>query len=252
MRRCLRATRMSNGVRPGEGRRSDGPDHARLGVAPRARADAVAYEATGTRTCLKGCFDHMCRPSKGSHIPPADYPFATTHKWLLNFKKNWARKDYSGQMFFECKEWIPINRTTCFDGEEIRVFEPRDKNPNPLNPEAPDLTIHKSGFPVLSYVDGPVFFSHGIVKTLRQSPTLESLAPPLEADQFSHHGFGVLDGQKHAIGRTAARKSLFHEYWVDLSRESAVSRAITYSSGQVFAQVDVQYQKIPWGWVPQA
>jgi hypothetical protein len=36
------------------------------------------------------------------------------------------------------------------------------------------------------------------------------------------------------------------------NKESAVARAVSYSAGEVFGQIDVKYEKEPWGWVARA
>ncbi len=217
----------------------------------RESTESVLYEVIGKATVVKGYLSSdPSGPKMKGPVPAADYTFPLKIKWLLNFRKNWVRKETFNQSFYNGERWIDGHETIFFDGKDLKVFTPRADNPYP---PSPDLTIQTKAFShlVFSYIDFPVFFAHGVVPTSKSGPVAVSLMPRLEPDQFRIHGFGLLNQNKHLVIRTVAPKGTFHEYWIDPNKEGSIARAVTYSAGLVFVQIDIQHQKTQWGWLPK-
>jgi hypothetical protein len=48
------------------------------------------------------------------------------------------------------------------------------------------------------------------------------------------------------------KNKLQYEYWVDTSRRSSIIKIRIHERGHVSGQIEIQHQKIDWGWVPSS
>lgn len=158
------------------------------------------------------------------------------------------------------KKLLPLHKITIFDGNTLYGEIPREVNAQAgyvRQPLEPDLCISKNYAAyrplkaINAYWLSPLLFAHGLVPQLAAAP---SFLDKLDIDDFNVRGQAVHAGKTCLVLRTfpvpSGTARCFDEYWVDVSRDSAVLRHLAYMNDKLLTDLDVSYQQTTHGWIP--
>jgi hypothetical protein len=221
---------------------------------------SVRYVLAGSTFAARGAYNSSPDvPRQGQDYPKNGETHDVTKTILLDFDKNRIRKETRGMIFYTNEgRFIPFSTIEVFDGKSFRVYRPRDGNylRPALAPEHQEeiskQTDHYASW-ILNLADRPIFHAHGIVSCLESpiEPRQLRVSPALPA--FISHRRGVVAGRRCSVFSVALAKDnpgTLMEHWVDLDRDSSIVRSIGFVENEPFAQLDVEHQKTPNGWLP--
>ncbi len=227
---------------------------------------SLGVEISGTQFWPKGLWDndysYRTAPGKETlarlgHIPPEDVRHSVKVKFVLHLDNNWARRERRGMVILHPEAtFVPQHRTHLFDGEQIRVFTPRESNTSSAytpSKEQPDLWIQGRSFaPAFSgNEDNPVFWGCGIVWV--RATQLNKLKFPIDERNYLFEGFGEIDGRRQLVLRSPnlqAGNEVRYEFWVDPERGSTISRSRFIQDGKLRFQIDAEWGQLDRRWFP--
>jgi hypothetical protein len=222
----------------------------------------VRYSVAGEVVLPKGSFNNdpdLNHRGKGD-FPADDLRSQSKFTLLLDFEKNRFRIESSGKVMHLGKgQLIPRVTTHVFDGASFKAAIPRLQNsdavfkPAPLDP---DVAVATGVLDHLTMESNywPLFLGHGIVPTVHTPLKDNQLRFSPEAKYWNIFGEGVHKGQRCLVLRTKVfpgPSPHFDEYWVDVSRGSAVVKQVSFSNGKPLFDWDIQYQRTALGWLPR-
>lgn len=225
------------------------------------RCHSLLCALEGTKTTVRGVFngDTDLPASAKGDIPAADFSGELKIRWQIDFANNKVRKETKEHRFFShLLQFAPTYQIALFDGKEIKVFAPRDKNTSDIYTPGkyqPDLWIQtpKHTVFVISAVDLPIFWHCGCLATGTVAPRPQKLRVQLNAEEFELIKTVTYQGRRHAVLKTNGGKhDMPHEYWVDLERKGAISLAVAYIGSSVFKRTKVIHRETPLGWLPDS
>jgi hypothetical protein len=226
------------------------------------RMQRIRYVVRGECIRPKGSYtDEMGRPLVPPQ-PPRDIAEKQDTVFLLDISGQRFRMERDHQTYWDRdKKLVPCLATTVFDSQSSYTAIPREENASAgyiREPSEADVTISKNdaGYRPLKAVNAywlsPLLIAHGIVPQLAAAP---SFVDKLDIDDFIAQGQAVYDGKPCLVLRTfptpAGTAKCFDEYWVDLTRDSAVLRHSQYINDKLLTDAEIVYQQTSRGWLPQ-
>ena len=228
---------------------------------------SVSVEISGSQFWPKGSFDddyiYQTEPkgkealAKLGHIPPMDERHPAQIKFLFQFDNNWARKERHSMVITHPEAiFVPEQRTHLFDGEQIRVYTPRESNTSSAytpSKEQPDLWIQTDSFEAAfnGNEDNPVFWGCGIIWV--SATRLKKLKFPIDERNYLFEGFGEIGGRRHVVLRSPNLQpgnEVRYEFWVDPDRGSTISRSRYIQDGKLRFQIDADWDQHSGRWFP--
>ncbi len=223
-----------------------------------ARTKSVRYQVSGNRVIAKGSFlDDDGRRTK--IMPPRDVTAVIQRTLIFDFVTGRYRWEIEDQDYdTDADKFHPKAETRVFDGKQIKMLRPRERNTHPMmgvRPGEPELGI-ATGYFGLAPVEvefWPLFVGHGYVPTWDRGPTPGKFKVLPDKDMSYIHGQAVHEGRSCWVVRTRPQGSCenFDEYWVDAAVESAVVRQASFCLGKMQFEAAIAYQKTAHGWLPR-
>ncbi len=223
---------------------------------------SVRYEARGDHKVLKGAYNALPHhrivlgQRRDESMPAQDYVGSASLRLFLDFEKGRHRSKIQGSNYhLNTGMFYPWEKEDTFDGSVAEGAMPRQKNP-----------IHGSKQPEFRVVSGnmkfqefrtdffPIFFGHGRIYTVFEPILPGKLRNKPDPDYLYVHGTGVQDKRTCLVVRTQTLRSgttSFDEYWVDVERESAILRYVSYSGNKPSRDITIHYRKSSAGWLPE-
>lgn len=241
---------------------AQGPDLAAVLEAWRARNAAfttIRYRGEGKSCAVAGSFTGTATIVDETAGPtPADDMIVDAHcVLLLDFGQGRAARRRTSLIYDGfAKGMNNLLRDKLFDGNEFQVV-----NPDAVSKEL-GLKGDQSGVDVAINTeknlkqffepnDFPILFSHGVFPT-ENFPEPRELRGGVLPTDLSITSQTEFDGRPHLVLRSPPRggTDTFHEYWVDPSRQAAVSRWLSYVRGNVRWQFEAKYTEQGGHWLP--
>ena len=195
-------------------------------------------------------------------VPRSDYDYEAELTMLVDFDRNWVRREVRGFRVAAKKPTLfyPHYEITLFDGSGLQVYLPREKNTSSVHSPGQldvELRLKADGYSrhFFQMTDWPVLFAFGIVKTKNVSLRPQKIRIPLDETFFLVHGRGQNNDRNQVILRTPSTSSdgnSYHEYWVDVQMESAVTRWKAINGGKVEYRCDAEYERVAEAWLPKS
>jgi hypothetical protein len=195
---------------------------------------------------------------RGAIVPAEDFASKRRLTLLLDLAQDRMREETVEAIFNVTKgKFHPHHTTRVYDGINCKDAAPRKLNTTAdFAPERLDfdVLIMPKSPPRLNIEALPVFLACGI---LPDDALLDCrrLRPPPDMKAFHVHAAEArIDGHSCMVLRTQPADSAwgdFMEYWVDLSRDSAVLRCAQYRQGAAVSMVNMDYAQGPSGWQPK-
>ncbi len=234
----------------------------------RERAAVVRYELAGTRTWPKGLFnpnpgDPEAKDDKDN--PDHDVTGTLNRTVLLDLARNRFRIEFDDQGYNNLSR--SLYRIHCIemgDGSalRVRILENTD------SPIRGNSARHHVDFwtargdpqlmpPGIFHTDyHPLFYAAGIVPTGEVWVRPTALVPTNDPKAFTFAGAVNVGGRLCARVRATWETKLHSmhmekEFWVDVERDSAIVKAISYGHGTQ-GTTEIEYQQTPGGWLPSA
>ncbi len=218
------------------------------------RFHTVRYSLTEEVMFRKGMFP--------DGFPKDDFVSTQKLDLALDFDGNRFRKDTEGPCFYKNRSaFVPSVTTQIFDGTNSVIYTPRAANTGPIyqpHPKTPDLVLDSSTRLGQIHIDGadrPAFLAHGVVFMHRVRQDVSHLRVSIAPESLQFQSQAVHEGRACVVVRMQAPPrisiNMFDEFWVDLEREGAILRAVTYIEGVLDASVDIRWRKTAHGWLPQ-
>lgn len=213
----------------------------------------------------KGIFTEKARsllpPGKGP-FPPADENIPKRAIWVVDFQKNYIRKETTGSSFsVQSLVWHPFHQVDLFDKKTLARFWPRDKRIGPgyvPSKDEPDAFIFSKEKPntFLMVTDFPLFLATGHVFTNERDPDPLDLKVKLQKSDFAVMGDAILHDTKCVVLKSSrVSDSGIDQYWISSDRRSAILRWCRFEDGVIggycWAQIDIDYQRKDMNWVPK-
>lgn len=174
---------------------------------------------------------------------------------VLDLENSRFRLDYEDEGIRKGK-FVRLSNIRTYDGKETRIGQPRDlaqKN------KGFDLIIAKnapdgSGRQQVPDTPWPLLYAHGIVPTLSNPVYVQNLRRDPIAEEFVGLGRRSLRGRPHDVFRTEPQASTSagrDEFWVDLSRDAAISQHVQYAGGEPQQRLEIEWRQTDTGWWPE-
>ena len=215
------------------------------------------YLVGGTRFLPKGwATDHgMSEPSVGA-LPSSDATLDVQTEYFVDLERNRSRIERDQALYnFNVRRYRQYFQIELFDGHRAQIFYPRSRNRAWFD-EAQggttwnaDLELEDGGSPAFGREDTPILLAHGMVPGERASnlsPT-GTLRRSVTAEMFVEYGRALRDGQECIVVRSQTDRTgiqpQFHEYWVDVEKDSTILRYVLYIGERDEYQIDMWYQE---------
>jgi len=223
------------------------------------RLSTIRYRVHGETVFAKGSGtdDHGQRMNPAS--PDRDVIGNIQWEVLFDFstqRHRWDKQEYS--YLYSLKKLIPKFMISVSNGKIAQSHLPREKNASlaasPMEYDA-EMGITRGSLRAVLFPAGslPIFFGHGIVPLPLDRLYAGHLRRTYDPELLHVHGTGVHAGRQCLVLRTDTLRtavSSYHEFWVDVERQSAVVRDASYVNDRVDNDYDVQYEKTSFGWMP--
>lgn len=224
------------------------------------RTGTVSYQVKGEWVVPRGAWEanEYGQPPVVER-PPRDIVLVQKRKLLLDLPKQRYRYEGEEQCPNSQKGTIYTEAYIhMFNGKELYAMRPPGFTHDPENPFPAlneDVGITSGDFKQRSFesIHWPLFIGHGIVCAVG-GPVSGQLAPQRDKELFYVHGEGTLEGSPCLILRTFPRhasESNFKEFYVDLTKDSAVLRQTSYARDRPVSDTTIQYQSTSGGWLPK-
>lgn len=227
--------------------------------------DAVEFHVTGRHLVPRGSYTDSLPPSMsglkpGELRPKTDIVREIRIALILDMKKGRHRRETLEQKFqLNTGDLRPFMAKDVFNGVVMKCLIPKDSNVKGLNINVtqPELTIvsgnMQNGVFTQNYF--PMFFAIGRVHTIMDPILPGKLRNTPKKTYLSVHGIGVYDNRACVILRTnpfGMEITSFQEYWVDVARESAIVRFLSYNDNSPESEINIQYKVRQDHWLPQS
>jgi hypothetical protein len=231
------------------------------------RIQSIQVEVSGTNFYPKGRWDEDSAEdqtgkellAKLGHIPQQDTRNPVRSQFSLQLDSNWARKELEWMIMYRAVGQFAFEHTThLYNGEQIKVYKPREKNTTDAHTPAkaqPDLWMQTASYSnkFFAIEDSPVFWGCGIVPLNGAEP--KQLKIPIDPRNYQFKGFGDLQGRRCVVLRSPnlmQNAEKWSEFWIDPKSESAIVRSQLYIQGKLSYQIDADWQLFEGGWFPKA
>jgi hypothetical protein len=177
---------------------------------------------------------------------------------LLDFERKRFRQESSEEGIRERadkgREYIPRVSTSALDGKYLQGLTPRDLNriEDDIAELGIDTDLTRADFDVHLW---PVFFAHGMIHTVHQRLRPDQLRRSYDPEDFDVRGQLSLGGRSCTVLRTdpvAGNPPVFDELWIDLSRQSAICRHVSFAGSAPWDRLDVEWKQTEFGWWPSS
>jgi hypothetical protein len=224
----------------------------RVMIAWQNRRDAihtVRYRIKGNVVIPKGTYNGETELATAvkEDLPSKDYEYPQEISLLIDFAKNRVKLDVSRQLFHaELAEFKPYRGVSVFDGSKFTSSSLED--PNAIDAYVTPPELYKSVFFELD--EYPVLLGHGILDSELTDPR-DLLKSPNE-NEFIVLSHALCNNRECVIVRRTkpVGPKFADDYWVDMSRGSAVLRWQRYNGACLASSLDIDYQQTPQGWFP--
>ncbi len=220
----------------------------------------VHYELEGWEIKTKGSINDGGDPSfpPGSIVPAEDVRLPLRISLKLDFDQKFLRRQKAFEVFdVPAFKFMPGYDEYVCDGSTIKFYQLEEKNPD--RGGGPDITMSTlrpstRAYFLMERFDYPVYLAHGSVLSAQQpeltpqAMRIDSFDPKL----FQYLGRGNIGGVVCEILSAQKGGKKLIDYWVDTTKDSAVVQVDKFRDGDLYLRTAIQYQKIPWGWVPKS
>lgn len=212
----------------------------------------------GTATRPKGCYngDQYLPDDFEGDAPSADYTYPCRFEWLFDFQKNRFRIEAHEEAFYMTDlVFLPNRRVTAFDGQnKPRRHAPREWNTarGRAPPEVqPEFYLNMGGT-TLTTPDLILLMAHGTVARHGAAVWPNNISAELcGPEDFVVHGRAERDGTECIVLRSLGKRpTIFTEYWVDPSRESAIVHWESRSRANKYYEFNIDYEQVAGHWLP--
>jgi hypothetical protein len=238
--------------------------------ARREQTKAIRYDLTARRVWMRDSFNPTPRGvarALSEKFPTADIPNvlltanpptnvtgSSSCTMLLDLAHNRFRLEFDNEEYDNLSQQnYRIRCVEVGDGNclRVRILENGSyASPKPGSKAHPDFWLAR-GAPqdipagILRTGFEPLFLAAGIVPSRQVyiRPTL--LVPTNDLTAFSYSGIQMLNGRPHAV-LTEGKK----EYWIDLERDSAISRMTIKTGKHVDLTLEIEHKKAGGTWLP--
>ncbi len=222
----------------------------------------IRYTLTGQVLHTKGSMRDMSRwkptdPPK----PPRDVTEQIDYRLLLDFAGQRLRWDGQEERYLADRDKVfPRVFTSVYDRTDSMTAWPRADNAGSYvyeDPLWPDVSVHRrpdQGYMVINGLGlfvGPLLLGHGLVRGLAARAGFRQ---EFDAEGFYVHGEGVQAARRCLVLRSHPldlpdKRPTFDEFWVDVERDSAVLRQVSWSTGVLTTDEKIAYRATPHGWL---
>lgn len=221
----------------------------------KARRTAMArvhYVIKGTRTTRKGMMTDYVIGLIGKadgEIPPHDQVDDVSVDMLIDFERQWYRIEAyepprPGLGNLELGSQVSRD-LRCGNGEVSQRWYPDMKDQHVQL----YMSARRKGAGIrLVPKHYPICYAHGFVHPSRQ---LISRRVPLDPTAFTVHSVTGRGANKQVVLRAHSNRDSWEEWWVDLGRQSAVTKHVVYfDATHRSLAIHIEYQKTEKGWLP--
>lgn len=218
---------------------------------------AIEYTAKGTQLVKKGAYneDFNIDPKVKGYVPPEDHQKPLLVRVSLDLTTGSVRKQtHSEALKFPEMTFVPSEMNVMFDGYDFQRYTPLEENSH-LGVNDIELFLETPAFRglLITKTDYPFFLGHGLVPRAGVTIGLgKEMVRPTTLPGFVVAGEAVQDGRRQLVIRSRPSELKvpeFNEFWVDLERQSAVTRwSVTRGSSKVV--IDLRYKQEELGWFP--
>ncbi len=226
---------------------------------------SISVELSGSQFDPKGRWDndyaYVAEPegqktlARLGHVPPIDTRSPFDSNLLVQFDKNWARKDINGKVMRHPEAiYAARHRIHFFDGEQIRVYQPRDDNADWMREGEVEVALQTSSFGQGMFFGGedfPIFWGCGVVWI--GTPDLKKLRFAVDERNYQFKGLGEIGGRPCVVLRSpnlSTGLDAFYQFWIDRSRGSSILRNQLVVNGRPAFQTDAEWQQVEKRWFP--
>jgi hypothetical protein len=224
------------------------------------QTETVEYHVRGEHKVPRGAYDFMPSFIGGKSInqtnPLQELVGKVGFTVLLDFVKGRHHRKIEDRMYNISSGNLDREvREDVFDGSKMKCLIPREDNQQ-IGAKIPELTIVSGDMKNGAFRSDfyPIFFGHGRISTAMEQIVPGRLRNKPDPEKLYIHGTGVHDGRVCLVLRTHAIKmhtTSFDEFWVDVPRDSAILRYVSYSGGKPLGDITVHYRKTSDGWLPE-
>jgi hypothetical protein len=216
------------------------------------------YVLTGHRLDVKGAQNDILPPSarlKGD-VPSEDRRYRLNYEWLVDFQKKQIKKTTETEAFSGADlAYVPYYEVCALAGGRFKCFFPPKKNTSPswASKKHPDMYIEPKDYSEVFFAPNtyPILFSLGSVPTPNARPDPADLLQPLAPNQFTFVESRRQDGREYAVLKASNGPTAW-EYWVDLSRDGAITQHTMVVNGFPMVRTAVEYKQVAAGWFPSS
>jgi hypothetical protein len=224
--------------------------------------DTVRYSIEGETTFVRG-FANVSASKDGAFsgrvVPNEDARFPVSLRLTFDFASNRVRKEIARHVWAPSIEsFNQDHRISVYDGtiqRVKRVFTAEERSEFEAKGEYPiDIFLqskHSRG-DLFEPEEFPLFAAHGVIP-VGKAFRADNLRPPLDRSMLHIHGTAVYRSRPVSVLRTGgvgAEPGSFRELWVDVDRDSAIVRFISYIDGKAGSRFDAEYKSITSLWLP--
>ena len=228
--------------------------------------DAVEYKVSGKHVIPQGSYSDAFKGLEevmglplDKFIPPKKVEGAVSFTILIDFGKGRERRSIHDQLFeIATGKLTEMEMQDTFDGTEMKCLIPKEKNPGgQIGVTQPELTSVKGNMKNGQFLSSyyPVFFAHGRIYTALEPILPDKLRNKPNPNNLFVHGTDVYKDHQCLIIRTLPvgpdlTPPPFFEYWVDIDRENAIVRYLSYAGKVAHEEISIDYVKSEGHWLP--
>jgi hypothetical protein len=243
----------------------------------RQKSNSIRYEAVGEGLSTKGCFSTVFREVPDARpvikalgeIPAEDSSYPCAFTLLADLSKGRVRIERERTLLRwdfgrpERTRFAPSPSIEAFDGAHLRTLAPglsatqEVSAPGQLSGPGAQLSIQNAdaaAIQLFGVQELPILLAHGYVPVDANVDVLKLVSSP-HPDGLRFAGQAMIGDKPCVVLRTEPSTNIsptWREYWVDVSRASAVLHAKSMTKSNVVTSVDIDYGSTPDGWMPES
>jgi|GEM_PF-6022477 len=214
--------------------------------------NTVHYVVSGHGLYPKTRLDRM-PAALGVHRPSADHAFPISLELSVDFENRVLSKIKTYDKPHQGK-YVTTKEKRIFDGQEATTRQYANTvEADALIVQPGSYVVTLGGF--LEPSDYPMLFACGVVPTSYANIDLRSLRREYRTGDFRLYGTASHAGRTCLVLRTPPRNDqsgLYHEFWIDTSRKSAVVKWVVTTRGQTSALAEIEHKEVNGVWLPDA
>ncbi len=230
-----------------------------------SRINSITLVAKGTGLLVRGYYNRFRsmsdKLSEDDDFPESDHTYPVELELRVDYERSllWKTKR-EDNLFLDDAQLVSQTITRVFDGENCVRVTPKSGNPHwqwgEQLPNVDNEIVYLPKQDLITFIvrsDYPWLFGLGVLPTSGKAITPDGFDEGLDSTNFSVHGTGEIDGREQVVLRSqpvSTSPGHFYEYYVDVDRQSAISRWVRYMGGVPSEQYNMTLEYNGQLWLP--